>query len=135
MPLPLLAIPILDIVGKVLDKIIPDTAAADKAKLELLAAAGSQEFALALEQIKTNQEEAKHSSIFVAGWRPFIGWVCGVSLAWNFIGYDLVTWIVALKKMDVVLPTIASDNLMELTLAMLGMAGLRSWDKFKGIAR
>ena len=133
MPFPLLAIlPLLD---KVLDKVIPDTAAAEKAKAELIAAATTQEFQLALAQIETNKAEAQHSSIFVAGWRPFIGWVCGVSLAWHFIGYDLVAWFVAWKKVDFVLPQIESGNLMELTLAMLGMAGLRSWEKSKSIAR
>ena len=133
MAFPLLAL--LPVLSKVLDKVIPDTAAAEKAKAELIANATNQEFQLALAQIQTNQEEAKHSSIFVAGWRPFIGWVCGLALAWHFIGYDLVLWFVAWRKVDMVLPQIDSGNLMELTLAMLGMAGLRSWEKSKNIAR
>jgi len=94
MALPLLAL--LDIGSKILDRVIPDKAAAEKAKLELLAAAQNQEFSLALEQVKTNQEEAKHSSIFVAGWRPFIGWICGLGLFWNFLGYPLATWAVSI---------------------------------------
>ena len=133
MALPL--IPLIGVLGSLLDKVIPDTAAKDKAKADLLLQAQSQEFQLALGQIQTNQEEAKHASIFVAGWRPFIGWVCGLSLLWHFIGYDLAAWIIAWRKVDMVLPQLASDNLMELTLAMLGMAGLRSWEKSKSVAR
>ena len=133
MAFPLLAL--LPALEKILDKVIPDSAAAERAKAELIATATNQEFQLALAQIQTNQEEAKHSSIFVAGWRPFIGWVCGAALAWHFIGYDLIAWFVAWRKVDMVLPNLASENLMELTLAMLGMAGLRSWEKSKNIAR
>jgi hypothetical protein len=137
MALPLLALagPILDIAGKVLDRVIPDKASADKAKLELLAAAQTQEFQLALEQIKTNQEEAKHSSIFVAGWRPFIGWTCGIGLMWNFLGHPMAVWAAELWRPEFTPPALLGDNLMELTLAMLGMAGLRSWEKFKNVAR
>lgn len=133
MALPLLAL--LDIGSKILDRVIPDKAAAEKAKLELLAAAQNQEFSLALEQIKTNQEEAKHASIFVAGWRPFIGWTCGLGLFWNFLGYPLATWAVVVWHPAFTPPALLSDNLMELTLAMLGMAGLRSWEKFKNVAK
>lgn len=133
MALPLLAL--LDIGSKILDRVIPDKAAAEKAKLELLAAAQNQEFSLALEQVKTNQEEAKHSSIFVAGWRPFIGWTCGLGLFWNFLGYPLATWGATLWHPEFTPPALLSESLMELTLAMLGMAGLRSWEKFKNVAK
>jgi hypothetical protein len=133
MALPLLAL--LDIGSKILDRVIPDKAAAEKAKLELLAAAQNQEFSLALEQVKTNQEEAKHSSIFVAGWRPFIGWICGLGLFWNFLGYPLATWAVAVWQPEFSPPELLTENLMELTLAMLGMAGLRSWEKYKNVAK
>lgn len=132
---PLILGPLLDAAGKIFDKIFPDETSANKAKAELMLAAQSQDFQLAMEQIKTNQEEAKHASVFVAGWRPFIGWVCGAALAWHFIGYDLAAWIVAIKKSDIVLPVISSDNLMELTFALLGLAGMRSWEKAKGITK
>jgi hypothetical protein len=137
MPAPIIAalLPsIVDIAGKIFDRVIPDKAAAEAAKLELLKEAQSNEFTLALKQIETNIEEAKHASIWVAGWRPFIGWVCGTGLAWNFVGYPVANWIIAIWFPDYSAPELFSDNLMELTLAMLGMAGLRSWEKFKGIA-
>lgn len=126
---------LIDIGSKILDRVIPDKAAAEAAKLELLKAAQDQEFALSLGQIETNKEEAKHQSIFVAGWRPFIGWTCGIGVCWNFLGYPMATWAATLWLSDFTPPALISDNLLELTLAMLGMAGLRSWEKYKQIAR
>ena len=73
MPLPLLLAPLLDIASKVIDRVIPDKAAAEKAKLEMAATLQSQDFQTQLEQIKVNAEEAKSASLFVAGWRPFVG--------------------------------------------------------------
>lgn len=132
---PLILGPIFDIAGKIFDRVIPDKAAAEKAKLDLLQQAQTQEFSLALEQIKVNLAEAQHPSIFVAGWRPFIGWTCGAGLCWNFIGYPLATWAAEYFNPEFVPPALLSENLLELTLAMLGMAGLRSWEKWKNVAR
>lgn len=127
---------IIPIVGEILDRVIPDKAAADKAKLEmevkLLDALTAQNSA----QSETNTEEAKHSSVFVAGWRPAIGWICAAGLAWNFLGYQLAVWLLAVThRTDVVIPELGGDNLMELTFAMLGLAGLRTYEKFKGITK
>lgn len=132
---PLILGPIFDIAGKIFDRVIPDKAAAEKAKLDLLQQAQTQEFSLALEQIKVNLAEAQHPSIFVAGWRPWIGWVCGFGLFWNFVGYPLAGWVAKIWFPDFEPPALLSDNLLELTLAMLGMAGLRSWEKWKNVAR
>lgn len=126
---------IIEIGARILDRVIPDKAAAEQAKLELLKAAQDQEFALSLGQIETNKEEAKHESIFVAGWRPFIGWTCGIGLFWNFVGYPLAGWLAEYFNPEFVPPALLSENLLELTLAMLGMAGLRSWEKWKNISR
>lgn len=132
---PLLLTAIGELAGRVFDRILPDKEKAQQAKLELLREAQSQEFQLTLEQIKINQEEAKHPSIFVAGWRPFIGWTCGLGLGWHFLGLPLANWAATLFRPGFQPPVIATDDLLELTLAMLGMAGLRAWEKYKGIAR
>jgi hypothetical protein len=131
---PLLLGPIFEIVGKVIDRVIPDTAAAEKAKLDMLQEATRNEFTAAMEQVKVNLAEAAHPSLFVAGWRPAIGWICGLGLFWNFVGYPMVSWAASLWWPNFVPPELVADNLMELTLGMLGMAGLRSWEKFKGVA-
>ena len=131
-----LAGPIIDIIGKIFDRVIPDKAAAEKAKLELLASATQQEFSLALQQVSVNLEEAKHPSIFVAGWRPYIGWVCGAALTYNFLLFPLLNWAVGLGWVPVdAVPVLMEGSLMELVLGMLGLAGLRTWEKFKDVAR
>lgn len=86
-------------------------------------------------QISINQIEAAHKSLFVAGWRPFIGWVCGVSIAYAFIGQPIIEWIVTISGMNITAPKIESGVLFELVLAMLGMAGLRTYEKKNSVAR
>jgi len=90
----LVAGPLLDMAGKIFDRVIPDKAAAERAKLEFAAVAQSQEFQLALEQIKVNLEEAKHPSIYIAGWRPFIGWVCGFAFVYSYILLPFLLFVV-----------------------------------------
>lgn len=88
-----------------------------------------------LAQIELNKVEAAHGSIFVAGWRPAIGWVGALALAWTFIGYDLAVWLSSVAHLPAPPKLTGSENLFELVLAMLGMGGLRSFEKFKGVAR
>jgi len=127
------------LVGPVINKLvdlIPDPNARAKAKedfeKELLAAVNEANRA----QTKINEIEAGHSSIFVAGWRPFIGWVCGVGLLWAFILQPIFIWAIASFGLGVdTLPKIDSDGLYQLVLAMLGMGGLRTFEKMKGVSR
>lgn len=79
-------------------------------------------------QTKINEIEAGHRSIFVAGWRPFIGWICGFALAYNFIIRDLFIWI--LKPVDIP-PALQMEHLMTVLLGMLGLGGLRTYEKIK----
>lgn len=83
-----------------------------------------------------NRLEAQHRSVFVAGWRPFIGWVCGVALAYHFIAHSLIAWLFALLAPELIAPpTIDIGHLISILLAMLGMAGYRSFEKAKGVAK
>ncbi|MEY2688808.1 MAG: hypothetical protein RL375_3006 [Pseudomonadota bacterium] len=129
-------------VGKVADDLFTSdkerlTIALEEKKLEL--EGKKVEAALVQGQLDINKEEAKSSSVFVAGWRPFIGWVGGLALAYQFLLYPLLTWMWALLKAKGVVPAdmapppmLATDALFALISAMLGIAGLRSFDKFKG---
>ena len=81
-----------------------------------------------------NKVEAGHKSIFVAGWRPFIGWVCGIGLMWTFIGEPVVSTIVSIQGLEVVLPEIKTGELIPLVFALLGLGGMRSWEKQKGLS-
>lgn len=86
-------------------------------------------------QISINKIEAAHNSIFVAGWRPFIGWVCGVALAYAYIIQPLAEWVIKLNGIDVVMPTLNTDTLYQLIIALLGMATLRTYEKTQKVAR
>lgn len=126
---------ILEVGARLLDKVIPDKDAREKAQFELMRAAQDQDFQLALQQIKVNEAEAQHSSIFVAGWRPAIGWVCVAGLSYNFLFYPLLTWLIAVQGLEIKPPSLLSDHLMELVLGMLGLGALRSFEKIKGVTK
>jgi len=70
--------------------------------------------------------------VFVAGWRPFIGWVCGCGFLWAFIGQPLFEWAVKLNGLTIEPPHLLTDNLMEIVIAMLGMGTLRTFEKLQG---
>jgi len=126
---------LLPMLGEILDRVIPDKAEAAKARLEmegkLLEAATAQ----AGQQAAINQTEAASANIFVAGWRPFIGWVCGAGLAWAFIVAPMATWLLAALEIKQSLPRLEIEYLLELVVAMLGLGGLRTFEKLKGVAR
>jgi len=82
-----------------------------------------------LAQVELNKIEAAHRSVFIAGWRPFIGWVCGVGLALHFILFPIISLVVdEMPKLDV-------ESLMKLVIAMLGLGGLRTYEKLKGVSK
>lgn len=79
-------------------------------------------------QSEINKVEAQHRNIFVAGWRPFIGWVCGVALAYNFVLRDLLIWFLG---QDQVPPALQMEHLMTVLIGMLGLGGMRTFEKLK----
>ena len=86
-----------------------------------------------LAQIDLNKQEAAHRTIFVAGWRPFIGWVCGVALLYNFILRDIFAWVIRLHDKTIEPPPeLAMEHLMTVLLGMLGLGGMRTYEKLKG---
>ena len=124
---------LIEVGARILDKIIPDKDARAKAQEELLKTANDQEFQLALAQIEVNKEEAKSESLFKSGWRPAIGWTCTLGLIYNFVLYPFLLWLVAITGSTIVPPPLISDILMELVFALLGLGGLRTYEKVKGI--
>jgi len=91
------------------------------------------EQAINLGQIEVNKTEAKNPNIFVAGWRPFIGWVGGAALAYSFIIAPTAVWVAGLNGVTTTLPTIDAGVLFNLVLAMLGFGGLRTYEKLKNV--
>lgn len=137
MAFPLLAF--LPVVGKILDKVIPDADAANRAKADLNKMAHDEnmvefrgELELALAQIAVNREEAK-AGPFRGGWRPFIGWVCGLAFAYNFVALPLLTWVSTIWQIPVPPSAFDLSLMMPVLLGMLGLGGMRSFEKSKGI--
>jgi len=123
-------------VSGLLDKFIEDKD--QKAKLAHEIATMSEKHAqeLAKGQLEVNKVEAGHRSRFVAGWRPFIGWTCGVALAWHFVAAPLLTFVFAYLGADLPkLPAFDMDALMTVLLGMLGLGGLRTFEKAKGLSK
>jgi hypothetical protein len=96
----------------------------------LLEAATAQ----AAQQTEINKIEASHQSIFVSGWRPYIGWVCGMAIAWAFLVAPMLSWLLPLTGVVAVVPPLQTEFLLELVFAMLGLGGLRTFEKLKGVA-
>lgn len=120
-------------ITSLLDKIIPDTAARDAAKLKLLESQQTGEFQALMGQIEINKEEAKNTNLFVSGWRPGSGWVCVVGLGYTFLFQPLFSWWASIKGWPVP-PKIDVETLMVLLGGLLGIGGLRSIEKVKKVA-
>ena len=119
-----------------LDKFIEDKD--QKAKLAHEIATMSEKHAqeLAMGQLEVNKAEASHRSVFVSGWRPFVGWTCGVALAWHFVLQPLITFLLVLFDFTLPeLPTFDMGSLMTVLMGMLGLGGLRTYEKQKGLTK
>ena len=130
---------LIDPLSRLLDKLIPDPNARAAAQAELLNSARESELEalrLALQgdtqQAAINQQEAAHADLFVAGWRPFIGWVCGVALAYHFIFQPLLAFALANAGGEVKLPEFDMDTLSTILLGLLGLSSLRTIEKVRG---
>ena len=87
-------------------------------------------------QLSINEKEAQHGSIFVAGWRPAIGWICGVALGWNYILQPIINWVAFANGIDLQeAPKLDTAELTTILLGMLGLGGLRTYEKRLGVAR
>jgi len=125
---------ILSIVGTIIDRIIPDKAAAEKAKQELAKADLDAEIKLALGQIEVNKVEAAHSSVFVAGWRPYIGWVCGTALAYHAVVKHIIVLLITIYNGgDPNSVSFDMDTLGYILGALLGLGWARTYEKKLGV--
>ena len=122
---------IVGIAGKVLDKFVGDKDLKTKLQAELQ----KELIGLDMAQAQSNIESAKSSHLFVSGARPAIMWICALGLFTNFFLMPIAEWITTIWLPDVILPELKTDELMGLTLSLLGLGGMRSWEKSKGVAR
>jgi hypothetical protein len=129
---------IIESVGKVAG----DLVTTEKEKMELELRAKELDQAIDLSQIEVNKVEAQHSSVFVAGWRPAIGWVGVAAMAYQFLLYPLLLWgwtyLQGMGWIPTELnapPVLEADQLWVILSGILGIAGMRSFEKTKGVAR
>lgn len=129
---------VIDAVGKVAGDLITT----DKERMELELRAKELDQAIDLAQIGVNKAEASHSSLFVAGWRPAIGWIGAAAMAYQFLLYPMLmwawTWMQGIGWIPNELnppPVLDADQLWVILSGILGIAGMRSFEKTKGVAR
>jgi hypothetical protein len=122
---------LFEIGGKVLDRVLPDPAQQAAAKLELLKLQQNGELTQIAGQMEINKVEAASSSIFVSGWRPAIGWICGAGFAVQFVIGPLAEWGSSLAGHPVKFPQMDTGTMMPLLLGMLGLGGLRTAEKLQ----
>lgn len=126
---------ITNTVKDVLDRVLPDKVANDQAKAEITRLQVSGEIQGIVGQLQVDQAEASNQNLFVAGWRPFVGWVCGIGFAWKFVAQPfVVTCLVAFHSHFEAsqLPQMDLSELAPLLLGMLGLGVLRTVDKVQG---
>ncbi len=130
---------LIDPVSRLLDALIPDPQARAKAQAELLKAereADLEALKLAVtadqQQADINKQEAASPELFIAGWRPFIGWVCGAAFAYHFIAQPLLAFILANTGRAVALPSFDMDTLTTVLMGLLGLGSLRTIEKIRG---
>lgn len=133
---------ILNIGNKVIDRVWPDPSEREKAKLALMQLQQDGELAklmsatdIAKLQLEINKTEASSSNLFVAGWRPFIGWVCGIAFAYHFILQPILLLLLSLIGISTELPVFDIATLSSVLMGMLGLGGLRTFEKLKGVNR
>ena len=122
-------------VSKLLDKAIPDTDIKRKLSHEIAMMAEKSAAEAVKGQLQANIEQAKHPSLFVSGARPAIMWICALGLLTQFFLMPIAEWVTALWYPAVELPNLSTSELTGLTLSLLGLSGMRSWEKSKGVAR
>lgn len=131
---PLFLAPILEIGSRILDRFLPDPAAKAAAEMELLKMAADGELKQVIAQLEINMMEAQHPSIWVAGWRPFYGWVGGVAFGYSTIVQPVLVWYGTAKGWPTP-PEINMDLLWVVITGMLGIGGLRTFEKTKGVSK
>jgi len=119
---------VADLAATVIGKLWPDKSAQEQAQL---AAA----LTLVQGQLAINQVEASSSSVFTSGWRPALGWACGAAFAWNWVGLPIASLALTLSGYPIHLSPADMSEMMPVLLGMLGLGGLRTYEKVKGVTK
>ena len=126
---------LLPVVGDVLDRFFPNKEEKAKAEREIEAKLTAHLASIDLAQLEVNKQAASHRSILVAGWRPFVGWTCGLALFYTYLVQPMATFVLAQTGHLIQLPPVDLSAMMTVLLGMLGLGGLRSFEKYKGVSK
>jgi hypothetical protein len=118
-----------------LDKFIEDKDQKNQLAHEISTMAERHAQELAKGQLEINKAEAQSRNVFIAGWRPFIGWTCGVAMAYNYVIHPILIFTLAQFNYLVAIPALDLSEMMPVLMGMLGLGGLRSFEKYKGISK
>ncbi len=130
---PLIVGPILEIGKSIIDRLFPDPAQKAKAEMDMMLLLQTQDLQKVIGQLQINAAEAASPHMFVAGWRPFVGWCCGLGFLWAAIGQSVFAYIAVIKGWPAP-PAIDTEVLMYVLGGMLGLGTLRTVEKSKGVA-
>jgi hypothetical protein len=123
-------------VTSIIDKIVPDKDQAAKLAHEIATMSERMANEQMLAQLEVNKAEAASGSLFKGGWRPSIGWICGLALFWSFILQPFFVFFLLVFGVDMPpLPELNTSDLMPILLGMLGLGGLRTFEKTKGVSK
>jgi hypothetical protein len=125
---------ILGIGEKLIDKLIPDPKAKAEALFKLKELEQSGDLTVIANQVEIAKLEAQNPSLFVSGWRPFVGWVCASGFAMQFVLLPLLVGISAFFGHHIVVPELDLSVMVPMLLGMLGLGGLRTVEKLNGVA-
>ena len=131
---PLILGPLFEMGKTLLDRFVPDPEAKRQAEMELIRMAADGELKQTIAQLEINAREAAHPSVFVAGWRPAFGWCGALGFLYATIGQPLRAWGAAIKGWPAP-PALNLDLLWVVVTGLLGIGGLRSVEKIKGVAK
>ena len=118
-----------------LDKFIEDKDQKARLAHDLATMADQHAQELAKGQLAINLAESKHKSLFVSGWRPALGWVAVLGMFGNYITIPFTNFVLALLEIDITIPLISLETMMPIVMGMLGLGGLRTFEKHKGVHR
>jgi len=116
-------------VSGLLDKFIEDKDQKNALAHEIATMSERHHQELMKAQVEVNKVEAANSNLFVSGWRPFIGWTCGLGMFGNFITIPFANFIMALLKINIVIPLVPLETMMPVLMGMLGLGAMRSFEK------
>ena len=131
---PLILGPLFEMGKTLLDRFVPDPEAKRQAEMELVRMAADGELKQTIAQLEINAREAAHPSVWVAGWRPFFGWAGGAAFLYATIGQPLLAWYAATRGLPPP-PTLNLELMWTVITGMLGIGGLRTFEKHRGVAK